>query len=107
MSHMKSCAKSKNVDTARLVQLLRESKEMSSALESGPSSSSRLEGEEGEGRVQTRRSRRLAATQSKSLLSSGNTQKGREDEDFTMAPPPSGPPSRRGRKRKRDNLQDK
>ena len=104
MSHMKSCAKSKDVDTIRLVQMLRESKENSSAQESGPSSL-RLEGE-GEGHIQTRRSRRLAATQSKTLQSSGNERQGIEDEDFTMPPPP-GPPSRRGRKRKRDNLQDK
>ena len=103
MSHMKSCAKSKDVDTARLVQLLRESKENSSAVESGPSSL-RVE-VESEGHVQTRRSRRLL-TQSKTLLSSGSTQQGIEDKDFTMPPPP-GPLSRRGRKRKRDNLQDK
>ena len=103
MSHMKSCAKSKDVDTARLVQLLRKSKENSSAMECGPSSL-RLEGE-GEGHVQMRRSRRLA-TQSKTLLSSRNEQQGIEDEDFTM-PSPLGLPSRRGRKRKRDDLRDK
>lgn len=100
---MKSCAKSKGVDTVKLVQLLRESNENSSAVDIGPSSL-RLE-EDKEEHVQTRRSRRLA-TQSKTLQPSGNERQGIEDDDFTMPMPP-GPPARRGRKRKRENLQDK
>lgn len=124
MTHMKSCAKSKGVTPDRLVQLMRESKKTSSAVmdsaaSSGvqeSSSSSRTEGEgEGERRepLQTRRSKRLADQSGKGWKQGKGLEAtsvlSREDEDFTM-PPPVGRPAaagRRGRKRKRDNLQDK
>ena len=125
MTHMKLCAKSKGVAPDRLVQLMRESKKTdpavmdnaatSGAQESTCSSSSRMEGGEGEGErgelLQARRSKRLVGQSGKG----GSQGKGveattilpRGDEDFAMPPPVSRPAGRKGRKRKRDNLQDK
>ena len=122
MTHVKSCAKSKGVAPDRLVQLMRESKKtspaiMDSAASSGvqeSSSSSRMEGE-GEGErgepLQTRRSKRLVdqsgkgGKQGKGLAATSILS--REDEDFAMPHPVGHPAGSRGRKRKRDNLQDK
>lgn len=126
MTHMKSCAKSKGVAPDILVQMMRESKKTttspavtdgaaSSGVQESSSSSSRMEGGEGgEGErgepFQARRSKRLVGQSGKG----GKQSKGvdttailsREDEDFTVPPPVSRPTGRRGRKRKRDNLQD-
>ena len=119
---MKSCAKSKGVAPDRLVQLMRESKKsgpavMDSAASSGvqkSSSSSRTEGE-GEGEreepLQARRSKRLVGQSGKGGKQGkrlgATTIMSREDEDFAVPPPVSRPAGRKGRKRKRDNLQDK
>lgn len=124
MSHLKLCAKSKGVAPDRLVQLMRESKRSSpsvtdSAASSGMleiNSSSRMErGGEGEGGgepVQARRSKRLMGQSGKGgkegkRVETATTTLPKEDEDFAMPPPVSRPVGRRGRKRKRDNLQDK
>jgi hypothetical protein len=124
MTHLKSCAKSKGVAPDRLVQLMRDSKRSSSAVVvseassgmEGSSSSSRMEGEgegEGGGRggepLRARRSKRLVGKGGKEGkgVESATTVSPKEDEDFAMPPPVSRPAARRGRKRKRDNLQDK
>ena len=119
---MKSCAKSNGVAPDRLVHLMRESKTTSPAtvdstassgmLES--SSSSRLEGEgEGERKepLQTRRSKRLIGQRregrKQDKKSEVITVATGEEDDFAMPPPVSRPAGRRGRKRKRDNFQEK
>ena len=116
MTHLKLCAKSKGIAPDRLVQLMRESK-MDSAANSGMqegASSSRVEqgGGEGERPLQARRSKRLVGQSRKGGkegkgAETATTTLPKEDEDFAMPPPVSHPVGRRGRKRKRDNLQDK
>ena len=113
MTHLKLCAKSKGVAPDRLVQLMRESKMDSAAnsvmQESGSSSRVEQGGGEGEKPLQARRSKRLVG-QSRKVgkgAETTTTTLPKEDEDFAMPPPVSRPVGRRGRKRKRDNLQDK
>ena len=116
MTHLKLCAKSKRVAPDRLVQLMRESKTDSATnsgvQESGPSSRVERGGGEGEKPLQTRRSKRLVGQSRKGgkegkRAETTTTTLPKEDEDFAMPPPVSHPVGRRGRKRKRDNLQDK
>ena len=105
MTHMKSCAKSKGVTPEQLLQLMRESREGTSSVEGEPSSSSEPQGGTEE-RIHTRKSKRLAMqskNEQQSLQSVLSISRG--DDDFTM-PPPTGRPGRRGRKRKRNNLQE-
>lgn len=123
---MKSCAKSKGIPLDRLVTLMRESKKDNLSTEdkatcssggdgSSSSSSARVEGEgESEGAIiESRRSKRLAGQsvgerkQLSKAVETANVSRG--DNDFTMAPPGSRPTAgkRRGRKRKRNDLQDK
>ena len=116
MTHIKSCAKAKGIAPDRLVHLVREFKKTNTSVDSTSTSSSNVESgslsrleREGE-RQEPRRSQRLVGQSgergkqpSKRLeaaLSGG-------DDDFTLPPPVSHPTGRRGRKRKRDNLQDK
>ena len=107
-AHMKSCAKSKGVTSERLLQLMRESKESKPIMEGEPSTSEQQGGtkEITESAV-TRKSKRLA-TQSKNGLQSLQTALSTStgDDDFTMPPPTSRPGGQRGRKRKRNNLQE-
>lgn len=105
---MKSCAKSKEIGPDRLVQMLRESKERQSqsTVDSGRSSTQVEQEREVSHLHQTRKQKRSATKTKEGKQSLGSVSSVRDEDDFAM-PPPSGPVTRRGRKRKRDNLQEK